>query len=104
MSRILRLSEELCLGEIAMMMFRQDIQGLRPVWIQVQSITGVKKRRFFPIQVYVQRKKQEEIEKVWADKITGTIYGRDGKCFSSTQLRLLSPPLWQPASSEVLNS
>lgn len=90
-----RLSDDAdCLSEIGVVLMHQRCGKLKKVERKVQTITGVTKRKFVPIQiertVFTKKGwKYLPVEEVLADWVTGTLYYPDGKCLSSTQLRLL---------------
>ena len=90
--RVFKTTVEGCLGEIALQMLHRI--GGEIVEKKVKTLTGIALRRMTKAQVeqFVRTKKGYKslgVQDVWADWITGTLYGMDGKCLSSNQMQIV---------------
>lgn len=87
--RVFKTTSEGCLGEIALQMLHR--MRVEIVEKKVKTLTGISLRKMTKARVeqFVRTKKGHKslgVKDVWADWVTGTLYGMDGKCLSSNQL------------------
>jgi hypothetical protein len=90
--RVFRTTVEGCLGEITLQMLHRMNGEI--VEKKVKTMTGISLRKMTKVQVehFARTKKGYKslgVRDVWADWITGTLYGMDGKCLSSDNLMLV---------------
>lgn len=90
--RVFKTTVEGCLGEISLQILHR-ING-ELVDKKVKTLTGISLRKMTKVRVerFVRTKKGYKslgIDDFWADWITGTLYGMNGKCVSSNQLAIV---------------
>lgn len=78
--------EASCISEFGMCTWMKEVEATQSKRIAyVKTLLGTVKRTLVPVWIDL----YDEVFKVYADVVTGTLYTPEGRCLSSTQLSIV---------------